>query len=162
MSFQCTVCKKRGQRGNIVSHSKRRSKHIYRPNLRWANVLLLGRVKRIKVCMDCLSRLKKDNKISNLRTGKIDTKAAVSVKDTAELRNLNKNTNKAQKLEGKEVKVEELKIQKQTVKEKPVKKVKLSEDLQLAQEIIGGLEEKKVVKIKNPLQGKQKSKIKNK
>lgn len=147
MSYQCAVCKKRGQRGNIVSHSKRRSKHIYRPNLRWAVIFLDGVIQRARICMDCLSRLKKDNKISNLRTGKFDSKASVSAKDTVELKNLNKDTNKEQKLEEKEVKVGEFKPQKKTIKEKPVKKEKLSEDLQLAREIIGGLVEKKPKKI---------------
>ncbi|MBN2586279.1 MAG: 50S ribosomal protein L28 [Candidatus Fermentibacteraceae bacterium] len=40
--------------GNRVSHSTRHTKHVWRPNLQKARVLINGKIKNIKICTSCL------------------------------------------------------------------------------------------------------------
>ena len=56
MSFRCQICGKGRQTGHNVSHSKRRTKKVWLPNLQW--ITLDG--KRQRLCTKCIKRLKKD------------------------------------------------------------------------------------------------------
>jgi len=65
----CQVCTKQKQYGHNVSHSKRRTKRVFKPNiLRKRMRVLSGRnggdgVRRIKICGKCLKRVKKFGKV---------------------------------------------------------------------------------------------------
>ncbi|MBG93800.1 MAG: 50S ribosomal protein L28 [Chloroflexi bacterium] len=51
---KCSVCAKRPQAGNNVSHSKRRTRRTWMPNIRTTHVLVNGVRQRIKLCTRCL------------------------------------------------------------------------------------------------------------
>ncbi len=54
MANICEVCGKGIQTGNNVSHSNRRTKRIWKPNIQRVRALVNGEVKRINVCTRCL------------------------------------------------------------------------------------------------------------
>jgi|GEM_PF-872748 len=140
MANRCEKCNKKGQRGNLVSHSKRRTKHVYKPNLRSAKIMINGKYKRMKLCTDCLSREKKNNKVFKFLKANNETNINKSpIKNTTP----DKNTKPIE-----EIKKIELK-EKQTItaKKQPVKSKKDS-DLELADRIIRGELEEPTVKEK--------------
>jgi len=55
MAYRCQICGKGIQYGHNVSHSKRRTKRIWKPNLQWATI----QGKRMRVCTKCLKKIKK-------------------------------------------------------------------------------------------------------
>ena len=61
----CQICGKGVNVGHNVSYSKRRTKHVFLPNLRWADLKLNGKVKKVKVCMKCLKRAKMEGRVVN-------------------------------------------------------------------------------------------------
>jgi large subunit ribosomal protein L28 len=54
MSRVCDVCGKRPMYGNNISHSHRKTRTRWEPNLKKVKTVINGKVKRIKICMDCL------------------------------------------------------------------------------------------------------------
>lgn len=52
----CQNCGKGIMRGHKVSHSKQRTKKIYKPNLHWTKIM----GKRMLLCTKCIKRLKKE------------------------------------------------------------------------------------------------------
>ncbi|SDB95193.1 MULTISPECIES: 50S ribosomal protein L28 [Desulfurella] len=54
MSRKCEICGKSVHVGNNVSHSNRKTKKVWYPNLQKVKVLLNGKPKRIIVCTTCL------------------------------------------------------------------------------------------------------------
>lgn len=54
MAFVCEVCGKGTKTGNNVSHSNRKSRRTWKPNLQNVKVVVNGTPKRIKVCAACL------------------------------------------------------------------------------------------------------------
>ena len=52
--MKCEVCGKIGMSGNNVSHSKRRTKTRFLPNVHKLNLLVNGQVGRVKICTRCL------------------------------------------------------------------------------------------------------------
>ncbi|MBS6062682.1 50S ribosomal protein L28 [Criibacterium bergeronii] len=54
MAFVCEVCGKGTRSGNNVSHSVRRTKRTWKPNLQKVKVIVNGTPKRMKVCAACL------------------------------------------------------------------------------------------------------------
>lgn len=54
MSWKCDICGKGPSVGNRVSHSNRRTKHVWKPNLQKARILVDGKPKKVKVCTSCL------------------------------------------------------------------------------------------------------------
>ncbi len=78
MAF-CQVCGKTKQYGHNVSHSKRRTKRVFMPNVFRKRMLIAsqkpkvksqklngenGEIRRIKICAKCLKRAKKFGKIA--------------------------------------------------------------------------------------------------
>lgn len=63
MSSVCDVCGKSPGFGNNISHSHRRTRRRWNPNIQRLRVVMNGAPKRINVCTSCL----KANKVS--RTG---------------------------------------------------------------------------------------------
>lgn len=59
MSNVCTVCGKKPRTGNKVSHSNRKTKRRWNPNLQQVRVKANNVSKKIKVCTSCI----KANKI---------------------------------------------------------------------------------------------------
>ncbi|MCK4278707.1 MAG: 50S ribosomal protein L28 [Desulfurellaceae bacterium] len=54
MARKCDVCGKKPIVGFKVSHSNRKTKRRWLPNLHKMKVLVDGKVKKINVCMKCL------------------------------------------------------------------------------------------------------------
>ena len=51
---KCQVCGKVGHSGNNVSHSKRRTKTRFMPNIQHATLTLKGKTRRLALCTRCL------------------------------------------------------------------------------------------------------------
>jgi len=54
MSKMCAVCGKRETTGFNVSHSHRKTKRKWRPNLQTVRVSVNGRPKKLLVCAKCI------------------------------------------------------------------------------------------------------------
>ncbi|HLG00357.1 MAG TPA: 50S ribosomal protein L28 [Acidimicrobiia bacterium] len=54
MAQVCDVCGKRPRVGMRVSHSHRRSKRRWNPNIQRVRALVEGTPKRVRVCTSCL------------------------------------------------------------------------------------------------------------
>ncbi|MBD3369480.1 50S ribosomal protein L28 [Candidatus Fermentibacteria bacterium] len=54
MSRKCEICGKGTVSGHHVSHSDKRSKRTWKPNLHKIRAIVDGKVKRIKVCTACI------------------------------------------------------------------------------------------------------------
>jgi len=64
MAARCDICGKGTITGHNVSHSNRRTKRIFKANLRKVRIIdEKGRKKTIKVCMKCYKRLRKEGKV---------------------------------------------------------------------------------------------------
>ena len=59
MGMKCANCGKGVMYGHNVSHSKRRTRKIFKPNLHSSRILLGGQYVRVKLCTKCLRVLKK-------------------------------------------------------------------------------------------------------
>jgi large subunit ribosomal protein L28 len=62
MSSVCDICGKSPGFGNNISHSHRRSRRRWNPNIQKLRVVVKGSPKRLNVCTKCL----KANKVSKL------------------------------------------------------------------------------------------------
>ncbi|MFH1187013.1 MAG: 50S ribosomal protein L28 [Candidatus Levyibacteriota bacterium] len=58
MALRCGNCGKGIMYGHNVSHSKRRTKRTFKPNLHKTRVVLNGMSKKIKLCTKCLRMVK--------------------------------------------------------------------------------------------------------
>ena len=54
MGNYCEVCKKGSMSGNLVSHSNRKTKRSWSPNVQSVRVIVDGRAQKINVCTRCL------------------------------------------------------------------------------------------------------------
>ena len=54
MSKICEICGKRGSVGYNISHSHRKTKRKWLPNLQKVRALVDGQVKRMNVCTSCI------------------------------------------------------------------------------------------------------------
>lgn len=59
MSQRCDVCGKGPMTGNNVSHSKRRTRRRFMPNLHAAHVMRSGRLVKAKMCTRCVRTVAK-------------------------------------------------------------------------------------------------------
>ena len=62
MSKKCDICGKKPLSGNNVSHSHKKTKRVFNPNIHKAKVEYKGKVKTINICTSCL----KSNKIKKV------------------------------------------------------------------------------------------------
>jgi large subunit ribosomal protein L28 len=78
MAYKCEKCGKSTVTGISQSHhrgvagkrwKKRAQKTIrtFKPNIKWASVLVAGKVVRMKLCTRCIKRYKKDNLLARQR-----------------------------------------------------------------------------------------------
>jgi large subunit ribosomal protein L28 len=58
MGMKCNNCGKGVMYGHNVSHSKRRTRKIFKPNLHTARILINGNFIRMKLCVKCLRMFK--------------------------------------------------------------------------------------------------------
>ncbi len=56
---KCELCGKGPQFGHNVSHSKRRTNRMFRPNIQKATIVENGKSRRVMVCAKCLKALRK-------------------------------------------------------------------------------------------------------
>ena len=61
MAMKCENCGKGIMYGHNVSHSKRRTRRIFKPNLHRVRVVVGGISKRMKLCAKCIRKLKNQN-----------------------------------------------------------------------------------------------------
>ena len=54
MARVCAICGKEPRVGHNVSHSERKTKRLFRPNLQRIRILLKGAVTRELVCTSCI------------------------------------------------------------------------------------------------------------
>jgi len=59
MGMKCANCGKGVMYGHNVSHSKRRTRKIFKPNLHESRVLINGQRRRLKLCTKCLRMYRK-------------------------------------------------------------------------------------------------------
>lgn len=60
---KCEVCGKTPQFGHNVSHSKRRTKRQFKPNIQRVKVMENGRLVRKYMCAKCIRTLGKEDKV---------------------------------------------------------------------------------------------------
>jgi len=54
MAKRCYICGKGPSTGNNVSHSNKKTKRWWKPNLQKVKIEVDGQIKRVRVCTDCL------------------------------------------------------------------------------------------------------------
>jgi large subunit ribosomal protein L28 len=59
MARKCEICGKGPQFGNRVSHSNRKTRHKFNPNIQVVKMEIDGVKRKVKICTSCLRSLKK-------------------------------------------------------------------------------------------------------
>lgn len=59
MAFKCENCNKGIMYGHNVSHSKRRTARIFKPNLQKKKVMIGGVMRQVKLCTNCIKLMRK-------------------------------------------------------------------------------------------------------
>lgn len=59
MALKCDNCSKGIMYGHNVSHSKRRTKRTFKPNIQAKTIMVNGRSMRVKLCTNCIKLLRK-------------------------------------------------------------------------------------------------------
>lgn len=54
MAQVCEICGKRPASGNNVSHSNRKTRRVWNPNLQRTRAVIDGVVRRVRVCTRCI------------------------------------------------------------------------------------------------------------
>ncbi len=54
MSKICDICGKKPAAGNTVSHSHKKTRRWWKPNIQKVKVSINGEIKSIRVCSNCL------------------------------------------------------------------------------------------------------------
>lgn len=60
--MKCANCGKGVQYGHNVSHSKRRTRRLFKPNLHEARIRVGAGYRRMRLCTKCLRKLKEETK----------------------------------------------------------------------------------------------------
>ncbi len=81
MIYACQICGKGKETGHNVSYSKRRTRRVFLPNLSWVKLNLQGEVGKMRICMKCLKKMKKEGKVVMAETREAK-KAEASKKKT--------------------------------------------------------------------------------
>ena len=83
MAMRCANCNKGVMYGHNVSHSKRRTRKIFKPNLHSARILINGNFVRMKLCTKCLRMFKEATAPVPKMTEVIEEKTASEAPQTA-------------------------------------------------------------------------------
>jgi large subunit ribosomal protein L28 len=59
---KCEICGKGPMFGHNVSHSKRATNRMFRPNIQRKRLMIDGQYKRVHICTRCLRTLSRDSK----------------------------------------------------------------------------------------------------
>ncbi|WP_024787285.1 MULTISPECIES: 50S ribosomal protein L28 [unclassified Lebetimonas] len=59
MARKCEICGKGPQFGNRVSHSNKKIRHKFDPNIQNVKIEINGVRRKVKICTSCLRNLKK-------------------------------------------------------------------------------------------------------
>ncbi len=59
MARKCEICGKGPQFGNRVSHSNKKTRHKFNPNIQNVTLEINGVTRKVKICTSCLRSLKK-------------------------------------------------------------------------------------------------------
>jgi len=59
MARKCEICGKGPQFGNRVSHSNKKTRHKFNPNIQNVTLEINGVKRKVKICTSCLRSLKK-------------------------------------------------------------------------------------------------------
>ncbi|AZV47258.1 50S ribosomal protein L28 [Nautilia sp. PV-1] len=59
MARKCEICGKGPQFGNRVSHSNKKTRHKFNPNIQSVRIEINGVSRKVKICTSCLRSLKK-------------------------------------------------------------------------------------------------------
>lgn len=62
MPRMCDICGKKTSFGNNVSHSHKKTRRTFKPNLQKARVEIDGKIKNISICTSCM----KANKVKKV------------------------------------------------------------------------------------------------
>lgn len=54
----CNICNKKTRSGNSVSHSHKKTKRKFLPNIQTKKILQDGKIKKVRVCTSCLKKIK--------------------------------------------------------------------------------------------------------
>ncbi|OEH85761.1 50S ribosomal protein L28 [Desulfuribacillus stibiiarsenatis] len=54
MAKRCDICEKETRTGNHVSHSNRKTKREWKPNIQKVRAVVNGSVKRVNICTRCI------------------------------------------------------------------------------------------------------------
>ncbi|MCL6562130.1 MAG: 50S ribosomal protein L28 [Firmicutes bacterium] len=54
MGYHCEVCDKKTVHGNNISHSHRKTKRVWKPNIQHVRVRVNGQTRYMYVCTRCL------------------------------------------------------------------------------------------------------------
>ena len=77
MALRCDRCGKGVQYGHNVSHSKRRTKRLFKPNLHRARVTVGGVTKRMRLCTKCLRLVRGKSGKGEIQRPKVEKRKAV-------------------------------------------------------------------------------------
>jgi len=130
MAKICAHCGKKGMRGNFVSHSKQRTKRVFKPNLHSYKMLLNGIYRKVMLCATCLRTEKKKHP----KTYPIATISIVKPKVILPPEHPHYKGERPEVV--KAVIPEEVKIEMKEKEEKKKKKSGQSDDLALIEEIM--------------------------
>jgi len=70
--YGCAICGKGVQYSNLVSFSKRRIKHVRKPNLHAHKLMVEGQRVRIKVCTICKRSIRQTERTAQAATHKVN------------------------------------------------------------------------------------------
>ncbi|HTO70668.1 MAG TPA: 50S ribosomal protein L28 [Myxococcota bacterium] len=54
MAYSCALCGKKPSSGNTVSHANNKSRRRFLPNLKSVRAKVSGRVRKLRVCTQCI------------------------------------------------------------------------------------------------------------
>ncbi len=73
MAYRCEICGKTKQFGHNVSFSQRKTNRAFKPNLQIKHLQLGPNKVKVKICTQCLRRLKKQAEAQTEQTEKVAT-----------------------------------------------------------------------------------------
>jgi len=57
---KCEICGKSPMFGHNVSHSKRATNRMFRPNVQYKTVMIAGKPRKLNICTRCLRTLSRE------------------------------------------------------------------------------------------------------
>lgn len=76
MAYRCDICGKSKLYGHNVSFSQRKTNRVWKPNLQTKRLVVDGAKLKLKVCTQCLRRLKAEQaNLTSENKQKVETKA---------------------------------------------------------------------------------------